>query len=93
MNWRCLFGHDIEWLPSPPGIMHGYGAPVRCRRAGCGYSHPGFPYPSDALHRVYDDLANLASVPSLDDRLKAAGVGPCPDCGFITGHDVECINR
>jgi hypothetical protein len=41
---RCIFGsHDIERLPSPPGIMRGLAGPVRCRR--CPYSRPGFRYP------------------------------------------------
>lgn len=46
MNLRCIFGHDLERLPSPPGVMRGWAGPVRCRRDGCTFSHPGFRYPS-----------------------------------------------
>lgn len=41
---KCAFGaHDMETLPSPPGIMRGIYAPQRCR--ACEYKQEGFPYP------------------------------------------------
>lgn len=43
-KFLCSIGrHDLEYLPSPEGIMHGIFGPCRCRR--CSYRHDGFPYP------------------------------------------------
>lgn len=43
-KFLCFIGqHDLEYLPSPKGIMSGLFGPYRCRR--CPKKFDGFPYP------------------------------------------------
>lgn len=65
---QCRFGrHDLKYFLPPEGIMGGIFAPCACRRLGCNYSHPGFPYPLDSPPKGNRSMFSLDSKTTVVD--------------------------
>jgi hypothetical protein len=87
---KCFFGyHDIERLPSPPGIAGGVFGPSRCRRAWCNYQQAGFPLPRVPMPSVEETAAEQ---PEADQKDSLVCLVPavCLCCGasYQGGHEL-----